>query len=339
MSNRPATADDVLLQKACAKVRYTAGDMTKLRAVFAKFDGDRSGSLDIDEFYQIFSAKKSTFGDSLFTLCELDGDGEFLSFSEFVSVVSTYCLFGTMEILRFAFNSVDLKHMGFISIEELDILAAALHVESTSNLNKALARIRLNYDHGDGKISFESFHKINREFPFLLHPAFALQETMMRKVLGQSWWDRKRKELNMIKNDGDEPSETPNVMQRMFPSIFPFKPPQTPGELAAAAAEENAKFGLAASLPPPGPELLAYREFAEEVAAVDNQMELERKERRRKASSEKKQKEASDLRLKRERTSKRRARMLPPDLMDPYGQPLQLVHQPSSVVPLFAAKS
>jgi hypothetical protein len=43
------------------------------------------------------------------------------------------------------------------------------------------------YDQGDGQIAFEHFKKINREFPFMLHPAFHLQEEMQRAVLGQSW--------------------------------------------------------------------------------------------------------------------------------------------------------
>jgi Ca2+-binding EF-hand superfamily protein len=342
-SNRPATAEDELLQKACAKVHYTAGDMDKLRAMFAKNDEDNSGSLDIDEFYQLFATKKSAFGDALFRLCELDGSCDFLSFSEFVSVVSTYCLFGPVEILRFAFNVVDEDNSGFVSLKELDGLASWLHEDGPANLNTAIARIRQDYDKGDGQISFESFQKINRQFPFLFHPAFALQETMMRRVLGQRWWDRKRKELKMVKNDDEETKlpEGPGVFNRMFPSIFPYKKPLSPEEEAALAAKEaaeNAKWGRGASLPSPGPELLAYREFVGEVEAVDNQMELERKERRRKAASEKRQKADYELKLKRERTSKRRSRMLPPDMMDPYGQPIQLSHQPSSVVPLFAGK-
>ena len=64
----PATADDELLQRACANVRYTVNDMKKLRALFAKHDADNSGTLDIDEFYNLFEAKKNPFGDALFRM-------------------------------------------------------------------------------------------------------------------------------------------------------------------------------------------------------------------------------------------------------------------------------
>ena len=342
--NRPATADDEVLQRACANVHYTVNDLAALRKLFAKHDADKSGSLDIDEFYALFRSKKSPFGDQLFRLVDLDGDGEFLSFSEFVSVVSTYCLFGPEEILRFAFNVVDEDKSGFVSMAEMDNLAAWLHKDGPANLNTAMKKIQEKYDQGDGNISFESFRQINREFPFLFHPAFALQDSMMQCVLGQRWWDRKRRELGMIKDGAasEKPpgSESPGLLGTLFPSIFPPKPiPGAAGEEGAdgegADAEEDGIWGKAQILPPPGPELLAYRDFVTEVSAVEKNMESQRKARRRAVAAEKRVAAARELQLKRDRTAKRRARMLTDDLMDPMGEPLTLVHQPASVVRLF----
>lgn len=338
--NRPATAEDELLQKACASVRYTKNDMEVLKKLFAKHDADQSGSLDIDEFYALFNTKKSPFGDALFKLVELDGDNEFLSFSEFVHVVSTFCLFGPEEILRFAFNVVDEDKSGFVSLEELDNLAAWLHEGGPANLNTAIARIKDKYDQGDGQFSFQTFKSAHREFPFLLHPAFALQENMMATVMGKRWWERKQRELGMVK-DGNEaakpPGEGPTVLQSLFPSIFPFKPPPPMAEDAEDGDDDGdkSKFGRGLTLPPPGPELLAYRDFQAEVAVVDAHMESERKARRRKAAAEKRLAEAKELQRKKDRTAKRRTRMLTAELMDPLGEPLLLVHQPASVVRLF----
>ena len=341
----PATAEDEILQRACANVQYTVNDMAKLRAIFAKHDADNSGSLDIDEFYALFEAKKNPFGDALFKMVDLDGDGEFLSFSEFVSVVSTYCLFGPPEVLRFAFNAVDEDLSGFISFEELDNLAAWLHAGGPSNLNTAIAKIKEKYDQGDGQISFESFKKIYREFPFLIHPAFALQENMMARVLGMSWWKRKQRQLGMVKEDGDERKrgdDEPTLLQTLLPSIFPHKKKLTPEEIEAERIAKEAEereirtnYGKSRALPPPGPEMLAYQNFAVEVAAVDRAMEAQRKARKKKAARQKVEAAAEELRLKKERTKKRRARMLSADLRDPDGEPLFLLHQPASVEKLF----
>lgn len=346
--------------------------MEVLKKLFAKHDADKSGSLDIvssdhnpppffrslaypffrslltlpppqDEFYGLFNTKKSPFGDALFKLVELDGDNEFLSFSEFVQVVSTFCLFGPEEILRFAFNVVDEDHSGFVSLQELDNLAAWLHEGGPANLNTAIARIKDKHDQGDGQFSFQTFKAVHREFPFLLHPAFALQENMMSVVMGKRWWARKQRELGMVTDgaaNAKPPGEqAPTLLQTIFPSIFPFKPPPPlKGEGADNDDDVDAgksKFGREAALPPPGPEFLAYADFQAEVLLVDAHMERERKARRRKAAADKAAAVAKELVRKKDRTAKRRARMLTAELMDPLGEPLLLVHQPASVVRLF----
>lgn len=299
-----------------------------------------------DEFYGLFDAKKNPFGDALFKLVELDGDNEFLSFSEFVQVVSTFCLFGPEEVLRFAFNVVDEDHSGFVSLEELDNLASWLHEGGPANLNTAILRIKEKYDQGDGQFSFQTFKTMHREFPFLLHPAFALQEHMMAVVMGKRWWERKQRELGMMK-DGDETTKAketqgPTMLQTFLPSIFPYKPPETKPEGAEGGEEaedmRRSAYGRKAALPPPGPEALAYADFQEEVKLVDAHMEGERKARRRKAVQEKVAAAAKELQRKKERTAKRRSRMLTSELMDPLGEPMLLVYQPASVVRVFGSK-
>lgn len=193
VGKRPATAEDELLQKSVNRAALTHDDMQALRALFQKKDSDKSGTLDIEEFYALFSAKKSPFGDALFRLVDVGGDGDFLSFSEFVEVITTYCLFSASEILQFAFKVVDTDGSGYCSLAELDTLATFLHKDGPANLNTALARIQAKYDKGDGELSFESFVRIHREFPFLLHPAFELQEYMMDCVLGRRWWNKKKR--------------------------------------------------------------------------------------------------------------------------------------------------
>jgi len=307
--------------------------MDKLRKLFASNDKDNSGSLDIDEFYEMFSATKNPFGDALFRLVNLDGDGEFLSFSEFVQVVTTYCLFGPNEILRFAFSVVDEDQSGFVSLEELDNLASWLHKGGPANLNTAILKIKEKYDKGDGNLSFETFKKIYREFPFIFYPAFRLQEGMMQTVFGQKWWDKKRKELDMVKED-EAPTE-PSILSVYFPSIFPPKIASKEDTSQSAEKEEYVVFGGGVTLPPPGPELRAYRESMNDVAVIEEQMEITRKSRIKKSRDSKRAAEEKALKLKKERMQKRRARMLSAELLDPNSPPLLLTHQPASVVRLF----
>mmetsp|Transcript_67553 Transcript_67553/g.152876 ORF Transcript_67553/g.152876 Transcript_67553/m.152876 type:complete len:346 (-) Transcript_67553:264-1301(-) len=336
--NDPASAEDEILQKACALAKYTNNDMKALQKTFNKYDKDKSGSLDIDEFYDLFDAKKSPFGDALFKLVELDGDAEFLDFSEFVSVVTTYALFGPEEVLRFAFNVVDEDTSGFVSLKELDNLAQWLHDGGPANLNTALSKIQAKYDKGDGNISFESFKLIAREYPFMLHPAFALQESMMKRVLGMKYWDKKRMQLGMVKDDDQMRAEKakregkeipPGFLATYLPSIF------GEGKSGDKKKKEDKAFGAGKAVPDPGPEMLAYHEFQDEVKAITDQLEKERKTRRKKARQQKAEAEEKLLALKRERMEARRARMLGLEVLDESAPPLQLIYRPAPVTRIF----
>jgi Ca2+-binding EF-hand superfamily protein len=325
--------------------------MDKLRKLFAANDKDSSGSLDIDEFYEMFHSTKTPFGDSLFNLVDLDGNGEFLTFSEFVQVVTTFCLFGPNEVLRFAFNVVDVDKSGFISLAELDMLAGWLHKGGPANLNTAIEKIKEKYDKGDGNLSFETFKKIYREFPFLLFPAFQLQDNMMHVVFGQKWWDKKRKQLDMVKVD--EIPDGPSLLTTattVFKGLFPATAASISDKLPSIfkngfygggdddghhALGKFGDYGGGIKLPPAGPELIAHREFMAKVAEQEEEMEYERKMRMRQVREAKRVEEDRQLQLKRERMKKRRQRMLSAELLDPNAPALLLTHQPASVVKLF----
>ena len=45
--------------------------------------------------------KRSLFGDSIFELIDIDNNQQ-LDFSEFMTVVSTYCMFGREDVRKFA---------------------------------------------------------------------------------------------------------------------------------------------------------------------------------------------------------------------------------------------
>ena len=53
-------------------------------SVFTKFDKDKSGTMDMKEFYQLIGEKQSIFGDSIFELIDVDNSGT-LDYSEFVA--------------------------------------------------------------------------------------------------------------------------------------------------------------------------------------------------------------------------------------------------------------
>jgi Ca2+-binding EF-hand superfamily protein len=166
--------------------------LVQLWTRFTQYDKDKSGMIEVDEFYRMIHEKRSIFGDSIFELIDIDHSGG-LEFSEFVQTLGTYCIFGQQDILKFCFYIFDKDKNGFIEMDELHALIDVLHdVEKTSNLTVALNKLDRN---GDGKIDFKEFIEMNKEFPQLLFPAFRIQENMMEFTLGQQFWKDARSTL------------------------------------------------------------------------------------------------------------------------------------------------
>ena len=49
--------------------------LRKLWAKFRKYDKDKSGAIDMDEFYALIHEKRCIFGDSIFELIDIDNNG------------------------------------------------------------------------------------------------------------------------------------------------------------------------------------------------------------------------------------------------------------------------
>ena len=60
--------------------------------------------MDVSEFYKLIGEKQSIFGDSIFELIDIDNSGT-LDFSEFVTAVGTFCMFGKIDVLKFWYRS------------------------------------------------------------------------------------------------------------------------------------------------------------------------------------------------------------------------------------------
>jgi len=171
--------------------------LRKLFRVFKACDKDRSGSMDTDEFYKLIHENPSIFGDSIFELIDVNNNGS-LDFGEFCEAVATYCMFGKEDILKFCFYIFDKDKNGFISPDELQDLVGLLHSYSLSNITQVMKE--LSGAKGDARISFSRFKAMNDAYPFVLFPAFRIQDTLQRISLGAKFWDHTKK-INKIVRD------------------------------------------------------------------------------------------------------------------------------------------
>ena len=184
---------DDKMQKQIDLLKMEKKDLGKLWASFKRYDKDKSGAIDVDEFYKMLGEKRSLFGDSIFELIDIDDNNQ-LDFSEFMTVVSTYCMFGREDVRKFCFYIFDKDKNGYIEADELAALIDLLH-DNMLNGNAKTAMEKFDKN-GDGKIDFGEFTTMDKEFPMLLYPAYELQNKMMAATLGRKWWMDKQRELD-----------------------------------------------------------------------------------------------------------------------------------------------
>lgn len=190
---------DKMLQESIDRLHLSKKDIRKLWKTFKYHDKDRSGAIDVPEFFYLIREEMTPFGSEVFNLVDLDANGV-VDFSEFVLLMTKYCLLGKTDILKFCFNVFDKDKSGEIDDDELKGLILMMHgSDQKSNLNKALDQIRENDETG-GKFDFVAFVQINENYPLLLYPAFRIQESIMLSTFGEKWWQNKREELSNSKS-------------------------------------------------------------------------------------------------------------------------------------------
>ena len=166
-------------------------DIQKMHDIFAAADEDGGGTISIDEFHTWLNEPKTLFTTRIFELFDCDDDDKELNFSEFCTALTSYCMFGEEEILKFCFVMFDSDRSGYIEGHELDNLIQLLHDTDNVEGNVKTAMTMIDTD-GDGRLDFPEFAGMNDKFPQLLFPAFRIQAAMQRISFGDDFWARQR---------------------------------------------------------------------------------------------------------------------------------------------------
>ncbi len=187
------------------KLQVQDKDVRKVYKKFEKIDGDGSGEVGIDEFFDVFHLTWSTFGERVFLIMEVSGDHK-LSFGEFFVGLYNYCTCSHDGLVRFAFDMFDVDHSGSISRAEVRQLYRLVKGKS-GNVTIGQKRIKkkgkkkstaqqadelmnqMDKD-GDGEITFAEFQQFEKRMSSLLYPAFTLQREMRNNIIGRGFWTK-----------------------------------------------------------------------------------------------------------------------------------------------------
>eukprot|EP00939_MAST-03C_sp_MAST-3C-sp1_P002119 g2119.t1 len=189
---------DERVAKVIDEIDLKKKHLQRLWKLFCKYDEDRSGTIDTEEFYKMVEEEPSLFGDSIFELIDVNNNGT-LDFGEFVQALSTFCMFGKDDILKFCFYIFDKDRNGFINSDELQDLVGLLHKYSVSNIESVMREIG---SQKDNRITFKQFKVLNETYPFVLYPAFRIHFTLQKVTLGSMFWDEMKRKKK-IERDQD----------------------------------------------------------------------------------------------------------------------------------------
>lgn len=164
-------------------------DLEKWLSIFEKFDLQKEGFTNIDDFFIIIEETPTIlFKDIFINMDAINEDGK-IEFGDFIRACSTFCMFGKTEILQWLFHFADRETKeGKITHEQFVALLNLLHPYDKRGAKRALKE--LNMIKGQ-VMKFPEFELLAAQFPTMFYPAFRFQHHIRLKCLGEDWWVEK----------------------------------------------------------------------------------------------------------------------------------------------------
>ena len=127
--------------------------------VFNRWDALGKGYMTTNDFFlTMLQEQRNMFSDSILDLLDIEEDDK-LDFGQFVLLVVTFCLFESVEILKFCFFIFDKDKNGHIHKDEFTLFVELLHgANMTSNVRKTVEGLDTD---GDGKVTWAEFKNVH----------------------------------------------------------------------------------------------------------------------------------------------------------------------------------
>lgn len=194
--------DDPRLHKLSKTFYLSQSDINKFTKYFNKLDAERTGLVTFDRLFEFLDSRRSVYTDELMDLFGIEFIDPELDFNDFCIFICNYCFFEKNEIIRFCLFMFDSDQQGFIASEDVKTLMNTInHIVAPETVKGNVKKSwRLAEFNTDDKVAVDDLMVLSSKFPNIFAPAFMLQQTMMRKILGESWWTNKKWQLIDTKN-------------------------------------------------------------------------------------------------------------------------------------------
>lgn len=194
---------DSNITKVIKNFHLSPKDVSAFWKIFQKLDREKSGLVSLNYLFKSIETNRNLLTDVLLELLDIEHEGE-INFSDFLTMVTTYCFFEPPEILKFCFFVFDQDKTGFFSVDDLNNLVNVVHnIKSGTTVRGNVKASWMKLTFTSENLDFNDFAQIHRAFPRLFEPAFRLQQQMMAGFMGEMWWNKMKRRNQDRKEEAD----------------------------------------------------------------------------------------------------------------------------------------
>jgi Ca2+-binding EF-hand superfamily protein len=185
---------DPKTERAIKLYEFNPREIAKFWKLFQTLDKMKIGFIKLEDIYAECEYQRNVYTDALCSLLEIEVEDGEINFNDFLLIVSTYCMFEIAEILRFCVFLFDQDRSGMCEIEDVkEIMNILNNIIAPATVRGTIKKgwLGVTFD-ADGNVDFKQMMLIYKQFPRLFQPAFRLQQQMMIRFMGTTWWERKK---------------------------------------------------------------------------------------------------------------------------------------------------
>eukprot|EP01037_Dinobryon_pediforme_P045723 gene45723-58438_t len=151
-----------------------------LLAIYKRFDSSGKGTMIMEEFFiDVLNYPRSPLPDAI--------PGFFDTKSEAFITFGVVCTFARMEQMEFVWYMLDPRKVGTIETHEIKVFFYSVwHHRPYSTVPEALSYLKTIDE--DGVYNYRELESLRTRYPFVFSPVYQLQQQILSRTLGESWW-------------------------------------------------------------------------------------------------------------------------------------------------------
>mmetsp|Transcript_27759 Transcript_27759/g.36387 ORF Transcript_27759/g.36387 Transcript_27759/m.36387 type:complete len:445 (-) Transcript_27759:90-1424(-) len=186
------------------KLQLSEEEVHHVFLVFGKIMKQDQNFVTQSELLQYLEMDNSKFMSRVFRNFDI-GKSKKIGFKDFLIASWNYCTMSHASLVIFAFDTYDTKNHGYINEDDLKDLVSDVfgsHFERNAHAVKIFEKLdKMCLEQQDYGINIDQFTAFTAKHPNMLFPAYAVQNKLREKIVGQKFWKKQaKKRVGMSEN-------------------------------------------------------------------------------------------------------------------------------------------